>query len=535
MDEFDYVVCGAGMAGCVVAYRLCEAGYSVAVIEAGPADRNPFIHIPGGFIKTMFNPKLTWPFETAPQAALGNRKIRLVQGRVAGGSSSINGFNYTRGQAEDFDEWSSLGNPGWSYEDVLPYFRKSESYAGELTDFRGSDGPLPITPCSWVNPLCEAFLEAAAQAGIAPNPDYNGKSQSGSGYQQRWISGGLRISTAKAFLRPALKTGRVKLITNATVSRVKLDGATATGVTYRPAPSGPERHIEARREVVLCAGSVNSPKLLQLSGIGSHPHLRSTGITPTQDLPGVGEGLQDHYVVRVVTKVDSDQTINRLSHGLPLLGEILRWATGRPSILAISPSVACAFWNSQTDGGRPNVQLLFGPGSFMRSVPGLLDDFAGVTLGFIQQRPESRGHVRISSSDPFCAPEIDPRYLAEEADQKTVVSGLRLVRRVMASPAFQRYSLGEVSPGREVESDEDLLRFAQSNGTTGFHPTGTCRMGPDTDPLSVVDAQLKVRNVHRLRVIDASIMPKITSGNTGAPTLMIAEKGSAMMIGDAKS
>ncbi len=532
-DVFDYVVVGAGAAGCVLANRLTADGTTtVCLLEAGPRDHSIYLHIPGGFIKAVSNPRYAWQFKTEPGDGTAGRPISIPQGKTLGGSTAINGLNYNRGQRSDFDTWAQLGNRGWGYADVLPYFKRTERRIGKFDPrYRGGEGLLPITDCDWKHPLCEAFIEAAGSLGVPRNPDYNAAFQRGAGYYQRWIENGWRISAARAFLRPASRNKNLEVRTNAHAVAVKLQGKRAVGVQYKQGPGHPVREVGARREVILSAGAANTPKLLQLSGIGPGVLLADLGIPVLHELRGVGENLRDHYMVRLVVRVKNTETINDLSRGPRLLREIARWAFGGPSILAISPSVAYAFASTQGMSMLPDLQFVFTPGSYVRSVTGLLDKFPGMTLGFYQMRPESVGYVHARSADPFDDPIIQPNYLAAREDQQAAIDGVKMVRRFLAAPAFQPFYQREESPGASLTSDEDLLDFARSSGNTAYHLMGTCRMAPGDDPQAVVDEQLRVIGLEGLRVVDASIMPTMPSANTCAATFMISEKAADMILG----
>lgn len=524
--QFDFIIVGAGTAGCLLADRLSEdPGNSVCVVEAGPRDGHPFIHLPAGYIKTLFNPGYTWRFETEPSPGSGGRRIATTQGRTLGGSSSINGLVYNRGQAADYDMWAQMGNRGWSYAEVLAFFRRTEKRIGEGDDrLRGRDGGLPVTDLDWHHPLCTAFVEGAQTLGIPLNPDYNGDVQEGVGYYQRVIHKGRRQSSARSFLRKALKRPNLTLITDTQVSAVDFVGRKAVGVTMMR-PDGSVRKLAANREVVVAAGAINSPKLLQMSGIGPAPLLDALGVTPIAVLDGVGENLRDHWAIRVVARVHGIRTINRMVGGLPLVGQAFRWAAGRPNVLALSPSLAHVFWKSDPALSAPDLQMTFTPASYREGVAGLLDGFDGMTCGVWQQRPESTGHVRARSRDPREHPTIQPNYLSAEIDKATIVAGIRLARRLLETDPLKPYFERRESPGPEIVSDDEILDFARRKGSTVFHLIGSCRMGPADDRRSVVDDRLRVHGVEGLRVIDSSIMPSMPSANTMAATYMIAEKG----------
>lgn len=531
MGQFDYIIVGAGTAGCLLADRLSEnPANSVCVIEAGPRDSHPYIHLPAGYIKTLFNPAYTWRFETEPSEGSADRRIATTQGRTLGGSSSINGLVYNRGQAADYDMWAQMGNRGWSYADVLPFFRRTEFRIGAGDDrLRGRGGGLPVTDLDWHHPLCDAFVRGAESTGIPVNPDYNGETQAGVGYYQRVIHKGRRHSSAASFLRQALKRPNLTLMTEAQVSKIDFEGSRAVGVTCLR-PDGTEQRLRALREVVVAAGAVNSPKLLQLSGIGPAELLEEIGVAPVAVLDGVGKSLRDHWAIRVVARVKGIRTINRMVNGLPLVGQALRWAAGMPNVLAVSPSLAHVFWKSDPALSSPDLQMTFTPASYKEGVAGLLDSFDGMTCGVWQQRPESTGYVRARSRDPREHPAIQPNYLSAEIDRAAIVSGIKLARRLLETDPLKPYFVRRESPGPEIATDDEILDFARRKGSTVFHLMGSCRMGPAEDRRSVVDDRLRVHGVERLRVIDASIMPSMPSANTMAATYMIAEKGADAIL-----
>jgi choline dehydrogenase len=534
MDSFDYVIIGAGSAGCVLANRLTEDPAStVCVLEAGPTDWHPYIHLPAGFIKTFYKRSLNWCYSQEPGAWTAGRRIYAPRGKTLGGSSSINGHIYNRGQRQDFDTWAQLGNRGWGYPDVLPYFKRLERRVGDGDPtFRGCDGALTVTDIDWHHPLSEAFIEGAVGLGIPRNPDYNGTQQEGVAYAQRTISKGRRISAATAFLRPAMQRPNLDIRTHAHATGIMLDGKRAVGVRYaKGGRGGAVVEVRARKEVLLAGGTYNSPQLLQLSGIGPAPLLQSLGIAVRHALAGVGEGLQDHYAPRTVARVKNIKTINERARGLNLAVEALRWGLTRRGILALSPTLVYCFWHSGETAESSDLQLTFTPASYKEGEQGKLEDEPGMSVASWQQRPESRGHVRCRSADPFAPPLIQTNYLAQELDRRVVVAGMRLARRLIGSAPLAPYYEREDFPGPDVQTDDEFLAAATQRAQTTFHPGCTCRMGPASDPASVVDDQLRVHGTEGLRVIDASIMPRMISANLNASTLMIADKASDLIRG----
>jgi choline dehydrogenase len=534
MDTFDYVIVGAGSAGSVLANRLSEdPATTICVLEAGPADWHPFIHLPAGFIKTFYNTRINWCYSQEPGPWTAGRRIFSPRGKTLGGSSSINGHIYNRGQHQDFDTWAQMGNRGWGYADVLPYFKRLERRVGNGdATYRGRDGALTVTDIDWHDPLCEAFIAGAVSLGIPRNADYNGATQEGVSYAQRTIHKGRRVSAATAFLRPAMRRPNVQVRTHAHATSLVLDGKRAVGVRYtKGGRGGAPAEVRARREVILAGGTYNSPQLLQLSGIGPAPLLSSLGIEVRHALPGVGEGLQDHYAPRSVARVRNTKTINERARGLNLAAEVIKWGATRRGILSLSPTLVYCFWHSGETAESSDLQLTFTPASYKEGEQGQLEDQPGMTVAAWQQRPESRGYVRCRSADPFEAPIIQTNYLAEELDRRVVVAGMRLARRLLASAPLAPYYEREDFPGPGVQTDAEFLAAATQRAQTTFHPGCTCRMGPATHPLSVVDDQLRVHGLQGLRVIDASIMPRMISANLNASTLMIADKASDLIRG----
>ncbi len=533
-DTFDYVIIGAGSAGCILANRLSASKkHSVCLLEAGPPDWNPYIHIPAGFIKTLGNANINWMYQTEASHWTAGRMIEVPRGKTLGGSSSINGHIYNRGQRMDYDTWSQRGNRGWGYSDVLPYFKRCEQRIGEGDNtYRGRNGNLHVTDLMYSHPLCEAFMAGAEELGIPRNPDYNGKKQEGISYVQRTTHNRRRVSTARAFLKPAKNRSNLTVRTHAFVTKLLMDGTRAVGVEYSAGGRGGQmKQVGANREVILSGGTINSPQLLQLSGVGPSVLLKSLGIKIRHHLPGVGENLRDHYAPRFNGRVKNTETINERSKGIKLVGEVIKYLIGAKSIINLSPSMVYGFWHTNPAIQSNDVQFIFTPASYKLGAHGVLDDYPGFTVAAWQHRPESKGWVRARSNDPFEKPIIQPNYLAEEEDRRVTVGAMKLARTLMHTEAMKPYFDFEEYPGDQVQTDEELIDAARRCGSTTYHVMGTCRMGPRTDPTSVVDDQLRVHGLEGLRVIDASIMPTMMSANLNAATMMIAEKGADMVLG----
>jgi choline dehydrogenase len=526
---YDYVIVGGGTAGCVLANRLSvDESATVLLLEAGPRDRYPWIHIPIGYAKTMFHPTVNWRFYTEPEPQMNGRKVYWPRGRTLGGSSSINGLIYIRGQREDYDHWAALGNSGWSYDDVLPYFRKLEHNARGADAYHGDDGPLWASDIEIRHPLIDAFIDGATELGIAPNRDFNGATQEGAGYYQLTTRHGFRCSAATAYLRPARRRANLDVQTDAHATRVAFDGRRARGVVYRR--GGREVIATARREVILAAGAIQSPQLLQLSGIGPPDLLRRFGIDVVQPLPGVGENLQDHLQARVIFRCAQPVTTNdalRTWHGK--LGIGLDYLLHRRGPMAIGINQGGLFARALPASLRPDVQFHFA--TLSSDMAGSkVHTFSGFTMSVCQLRPDARGFVRIASNDPLAAPMMQANYLSTEHDRSTLIAGLRLARKLAATRAMAPFVAREYRPGSDVTTDNELLEFAKNTGGTIFHPSGTTKMGPASDPYAVVDATLRVHGIAALRVVDCGIMPTLVSGNTNAPVVMIAEKAADMII-----
>lgn len=524
---FDYVIVGAGAAGALLAARLArETGKEICLIEAGPTDAHPWLHVPAGFIKMLPSAKYTWQFLGEPSVDMNGRGIPLPQGRVLGGSTSINGMVYNRGQREDYDHWAALGNPGWAYADVLPYFQRTESAMGLGDDrVRGRHGELKVTANDWEHPVCEAFIRGAAEIGLPENPDYNGPSQAGVGYYQRTIFKGRRMSSSRAFLKPAKRYRNLHVRTNSQAVRIVFEDGGASGVEYVRTDDPTQVFLaRARAEVIVCAGAINTPKLLQLSGVGPEDLLQQLQIPVVSALAGVGENLRDHFAIRVVARVRHATTINELARPPRLWWEVAKWAIGKPSILAITPSVVHFHWRSDGAAGRPDLQGVFSPASYRAGKVGALDGYPGMSCGIWQHRPKSCGRVSIRSPDALEMPRIEPRYLTHERDQEVILAGLRLARRLLETRALSRFYAAETLPGRQVQRDDELLQYIREVGASSYHLNGTAKMGPSSDPMAVVDANLCVHGVRRLRVVDSSVFPAIPSANICAATLMVAEK-----------
>jgi choline dehydrogenase len=531
---YDYIIVGAGSAGCVLANRLsADPRCSVLLLEAGPADSYPWIHIPIGYAKTMFNPRVNWCFYTEPDPGMNGRKIYWPRGKTLGGSSSINGLISIRGQRADYDRWEAAGNPGWGYDDVLPYFRRLERAVDGDSTYHGTSGPLWCSPIRQRHELIDAVIAAGNQLGIPRNDDFNGANQEGVGYYHLTTRNGWRCSTASAYLRPIRRRTNLAVATEAHALRVVFDGRRAKAVVYRR--GGADQTAAARREVLLCAGALQTPQLLQLSGIGPAALLNAFGIPVVHELPGVGQNLQDHLQARVIFECTKAITTNDdLRNPWRKLGIGLAYVFRRSGPMAIGINQGGIFARTTRDAATPDVQFHIATlSSDMAGSP--THAFPGFTMSVCQLQPESRGCVRIQSADPMVAPAMQANYLSTEKDRRTLVAGIRLARRLAATAALTPYVRAEYRPGPAATSDADLLEFAKNTGGTIFHPSGTCKMGPiASDRMAVVDHQLRVHGIDALRVVDCGAMPTVTSGNTNVPAVMMAEKAADMILACAR-
>lgn len=531
-EKFDYIVVGAGSAGCVLANRLsADPSKRVLLLEAGGKDWYPWIHVPVGYFKTLHNPLTDWSYRTEPDPGLNGRSIDWPRGRTLGGSSSINGLLYIRGQREDYDHWRQLGNAGWSFEDVLPYFRKSEDQQNGADDYHGTGGGLSVQNMRAKRDICEALIDAAEEIGVPRNDDFNGAEQEGAGYFQQTARNGRRCSTAVGFLNPVKSRSNLEVVTHALAEKILFDGTKATGIQMSVKGQSRDFKLRDGGELILSAGAIGSPQILQVSGVGPGALLQQHGIPVVKEMAGVGLNLQDHLQIRTVYEVNVPTLNDEINSFFGRMKIGMQYVFGRTGPMSMGASQVCIFAKSREGLDTPDIQYHFQPLSADK--PGIvMHPFPGVTLSVCQLRPESKGRIEITSPDPKVYPAIHPEYLSTQMDQQTAVDSIKFTRRLVKSKAMSPFIVREHLPGPEIVSDEDILDSARNIAQTIYHPTSTCKMG--SDATSVVDERLRVYGIQNLRIADASIMPAIVSGNTNAPTIMIGEKAADMIIEDAR-
>lgn len=531
--KYDYIIAGAGSAGCVLANRLsANPNNKVLLLEAGPEDRNFWLSIPLGYGKSLTNPKLNWCFESEPEIYANDKRDYLPRGKVLGGTSSINGLVYMRGQKSDYDTWAQMGCQGWSYDDVLPYFRKAETNERGESDFHGASGPLQVSDISELTPVTKALIAGGKEVGLQFNEDFNGAEQDGIGVPQVTSSRGRRSSTSRAYLKPVRSRPNLHVHTHAHVLKILFAGKRASGVCYEHRDIVTE--AQAGQAVIVCGGVYGSPPMLELSGVGDAERLRALGVDVVHHLPGVGEGLQDHQCFRMRWRLkNSPGTFNERTHGIRALAEGIRYFTTRTGVLASGSNSVNAFFRTRPHLSSPDAQIQVFPGTYNSVRDRHLERLPGITLAPTLLRPESRGSVHARSKDPKENPAIIINILGTEADRQTALLAMRFTRRLMETQAVRPYFEHEMTPGKDVQTDDEFMVYARQTGTSNWHAAGSCRMGADLDPMAVVDSRLRVRGVEGLRVVDASIMPLVICGNTNAPTIMIAEKAADMIMEDA--
>ena len=526
MEKFDYIIVGSGSSGSVIANRLSEINnINICVLEAGGTNQHPFIKMPAGFIKTINDKRFNWCFKTEASQGVNNREIFFPRGKGFGGSSSINGHLYVRGQPDDYNQWAQLGNLGWGYDDILPYFKKSEYRSNGNDEYRGKDGPLFVTDIVEKHPICEEFIKGSKELGIALQQDYNSGNQEGIFYYQRTIKNGMRFSASDAFLKPALKRKNLEIHSNTMVLNIIFENKKAIGLVCKK--NNKIFKIFAEKEIILCAGAIGTPHLLQVSGVGNPEHLKNIGVSVVHENKNIGEGLQDHYAVRVSNSINKPVSLNERARGYKLALEIMKWFILKKGLISYSPAHVGAFLKSSPEIDLPDLQFVFTPASYTEGMIGKLQNTPGITCGVWQSRPHSRGYVKAISNDINAPPLIQPNYLKEQIDQDLMIEGVKRCRALLKTSNINEISLRENLPGKDIKTDKEILDYIRNNGGTVYHAIGSCRMGIDNN--AVVNSELKVNGIQNLRIADASIMPTMPSGNTNAATMMIAEKASDLI------